>query len=70
MVYEIYCIFEFTHLNSLLFSLSCFEHLLYKNEKVIPKVFWVFNFGHFFCPFFKIPKRSWRNVNFVTEMQN
>jgi hypothetical protein len=47
-------------------SLSCFGNLLYFNDFLFPKVFWVFNFGHFFCPFFENPKKSWRKTNFVT----
>jgi hypothetical protein len=34
------------------------------------KYFGIFNFGHFFCPFFKNPKKSWRKTNFVTETKN
>jgi hypothetical protein len=54
----------------LLFSLSMFGNLLYFNDFIFPKVFWVFNFGHFFCPFFENPKKSWRKTNFVTIIEN
>jgi hypothetical protein len=27
--------------------------------KNFQKVFWVFNFGHFFCPFSEIQKKFW-----------
>uniref|UniRef100_A0A6C0JE95 Uncharacterized protein n=1 Tax=viral metagenome TaxID=1070528 RepID=A0A6C0JE95_9ZZZZ len=47
-------------------SLSYFGNLLYFNDFLFQKVFWVFNFGHFFCPFFENPKRSWRKTYFVT----
>ena len=39
-------------------SLSCFGNLLYFNDFLFQKVFGVFNFGHFFCPFFENPKKS------------
>ena len=48
-------------------SLSWFENLLYKTSNIFsPKVFGIFNFGHFFCPFFKNPEKSWRKIKFVT----
>jgi hypothetical protein len=40
------------------------------NEKVDPKVFWVFDFGHFFCPFLKIPEKSWEKIIVVTIIEN
>jgi len=36
------------------FSLSTFFNLLYKTLKILlGKFFWLFDFGHFFCPFLK-----------------
>jgi hypothetical protein len=35
---------------------------------VDPKVFWVFDFGHFFCPFLKRGDILSQNATFVTEM--
>jgi len=37
-------------------------------EKVGPKVFWLFVFGHFFCPFLKRGDLLSQNTSFVTEM--
>jgi hypothetical protein len=40
-------------------SLSCFGNLLYFNEKVIPKVFWLFKNGQKKCPKLKRAERLW-----------
>jgi hypothetical protein len=46
--------------------LSRFDDLLYFNDFLFPKVFGFFNFGHFFCPFLKNPKKSWQKTSVVT----
>jgi len=49
-------------------SLSYFGDLLYFNEKVYPKVFWVFKNGQKKCPKLKKVERLWEKTCFVTEM--
>jgi len=42
-----------------------FLNLLYKNEYFLKfqDFFVIFIFGHFFCPFFKKVKKSWKKNN-------
>jgi hypothetical protein len=51
-------------------SLSPLGNLLYFNDFFSQKYFGIFNFGHFFCPFFENQKKSWRFSMFVTIIEN
>jgi hypothetical protein len=57
-------------------SLSCFIKIIYFSPPSnfhdfgLPKVFSIFDFGHFFCPFFENSKKSWRIFKFVTIKEN